>query len=304
MRAIRVHSRSFVVSLVLFLGTVLLYARLWRADFINYDDADYVIANVMVRQGLTWHGILWAFATSHAGNWHPITWLGHMLNVQIFGLSAGGHHLVNVLLHAVNSVLLLTLLNRMTGALWRSAAVAALFAWHPLHVESVAWIAELKDVLSTFLFLLTLMAYVRYVSSADGVSSVECRGKSPFDGDQGSRTTRRGCVFYYVLALFLFALGLMSKPMLVTLPFVLLLIDFWPLRRVTSGREMQNAECRMPNADQGSRITHHASRIVPLLLEKLPFFALSLVTSVITYLVQKQAGAVSQPTCCRSCRVL
>src|SRR5437667_2056074 len=210
---LRLPSRAeAVVMAALFFGTLLLYAPMWRADFINYDDTDYVTGNVMVQRGITWHGFLWAFSTGHAGNWHPLTWLAHMLNAEIFGRNAGGHHLVNVLLHALNSVLLFRVLKRLTGACWRSAVVAALFAWHPLHVESVAWVAELKDVLSTFFLMLTIWAYVKYVeqskvqspkSKVTGVSSVKCRGEERVVADHASRITHHvsRITIFYLLAI-------------------------------------------------------------------------------------------------------
>src|ERR1043165_2106856 len=184
------------------------FAPFWPVvhhPFITFDDPDYVAANARVASGLTAQNILWAFRTGAGGNWHPLTWLSHMLDVELFGLSAGGHHLTNLCFHAANSLLLFIALLRMTGALWRSALVAALFALHPLHVESVAWIAERKDVLSGFFFMLTLAAYGRYA--------------------------RCPSVTSYLLVALVFAFGLMAKPMLVTLPFVLLLLDYWPLER-------------------------------------------------------------------------
>ncbi len=174
-------------------------------EFVNLDDPDYVTANPFVARGLTWSGLLWAFQASHAGNWHPLTWLSHMLDVQMFGLNAGPHHLVNLLFHLANTVLLFLLFQRMTGAMWRSAFVAGIFALHPLHVESVAWVAERKDVLSTFFGLLSIWAYVSYVKAEGG-------SRKPV-----SRFTFHVSRFY-LLSLLLFALSLMSKPMLVTLP--------------------------------------------------------------------------------------
>src|SRR5208282_1193673 len=169
----------------------------------------YVSENADVSGGLTWHGVWWAFTTGAAANWHPLTWLSHMLDVQLYGAAPGPHHLTNLLFHIANTLLLFGLLHRMTGALGRSAFVAGLFALHPLHVESVAWVAERKDVLSTLFWMLTLWAYVEYV--------------------------RRPGLRRYGAVLLFFALGLMAKPMLVTLPFVLLLLDYWPLGRVGTG---------------------------------------------------------------------
>src|SRR5512143_514491 len=206
------HNRSSVAKLVVSLGLLLvvftIYGQTGSHSFIDFDDGEYVYENGIVRQGLSRDGIVWAFSTFWSANWHPITWLSHMGDVQMFGLDAGWHHLTNVALHSWNAVLLLLVLSSMTQAVWRSALVAALFAVHPQHVESVAWIAERKDVLSTCFWLLTMGAYVNFVRH---------RGAGR-----------------YVLVLLTYSLGLMSKPMLVTLPLVLLLLDYWPLQRLGS----------------------------------------------------------------------
>ena len=173
-------------ALLLALVTLLAYLPVARDGFINYDDQDYVTENRVVQNGLTWAGVQWAFTTGHASNWHPVTWLSHMLDCELFGLNAGAHHFVNVLFHAANAVLLLLLLFRLTGALWPSAFVAALFAWHPLHVESVAWISERKDVLSTFFALLTLLAYTRYAQGRRE-SRVESRAQKQRSGSRSQR---------------------------------------------------------------------------------------------------------------------
>jgi len=183
------------------------YGQVGGFGFVNFDDGRYVYQNPHVRAGLTWDGVRWAFTAFDASNWHPLTWLSHMLDVQLFGVEPGWHHLVNVLLHAVDTVLLFLLLETATGKAWRSAAVAALFAVHPLHVESVAWIAERKDVLSTAFGLLAMLAYVRW--------------------------TRRRGAGGHLLIVAAFVLSLLSKPMLVTLPLLLLLLDVWPLRRLS-----------------------------------------------------------------------
>jgi len=253
-----------LICLALALVTIGVYWQVHGFDFVNYDDPDYVTENAMVKSGVTLEGIAWAFTHSHAGNWHPLTWISHMVDCQLFGLHAGGPHLVNVLFHAANAILLFLLLQRMTGAQGRSAIVAGLFALHPLHVESVAWIAERKDVLSTFLGLLSLHAYVSYVQrllQERFASAQPAEAKSKFE---------------YWLALIFFALSLMAKPMLVTLPFVLLLLDYWPLSRI---------------AHVGWRTlgTRQAGRLV---LEKWPWFALAAALSVVTFFVQKGAGAV------------
>ncbi len=256
-------SRPRLIGLLLALVTLLVYLPATRDGFVNYDDQDYVTENSVVQQGLTWPGIKWAFTTGHASNWHPITWLSHMADCELFGLNPGAHHLVNVLFHTANVVLLLLLLLRLTGELWPAAFIAALFAWHPLHVESVAWISERKDVLSTFFALLTLLAYARYVQCVTGDLCQETRTPPTLPP-----VTRHPSRFYW-LALFFFALGLMSKPMLVTLPFVMLLLDYWPLKRVASDPRW-------------------VSKVMRLALEKWPFFLLAAVSCVVTFLVQSQ----------------
>ena len=215
------------------------YAPVVRYGLVEYDDQEYVADNPQVRAGLTLRGIRWAFTTGHMANWHPLTWLSHMLDVQLFGENAGAYHAVNLLFHVLNTLLLFWILRRMTGSLARSAIVAALFAVHPMHVESVAWVSERKDVLSTFFWLLTTWAYASYVALP--------RWRS------------------YALVVACFALGLMAKPMLVTLPCALLLLDLWPLRRPLR---------------------------FGLVREKLPLLALAVVSSVVTVIAQREGGAV------------
>ena len=272
------------LSIVLVLVTFSVFLPLGWHDFVNYDDPDYVTANPHVQSGLKWGNVTWAFMTGHASNWHPLTWLSHMLDCQLFGQHPGAQHLINAGFHLINTVLLFLLLRNLTGALWRSALVAALFALHPLHVESVAWISERKDVLSTLFFLLTVCAYSKYVGQR--VSSVEGRGSRGGNTFHASR--------YYALTLLFFALGLMSKPMLVTLPFVLLLLDYWPLNRLSRAIPNSAVKGAGPAATAQKQTQH---RILPtllfLLLEKIPFFALSLLSSCITFLVQQKGGAVS-----------
>jgi protein O-mannosyl-transferase len=246
------NKATVAIALVLAFVTLGLYAPVLGHAFVDFDDDLYVTANSMVQQGWTWHGWAWAWTTGHSANWHPLTWLSHMTDCSLFGLEPAGHHATSALLHAANTVLLFLLLRRMTGAAWRAAMVAALFGWHPLHVESVAWVAERKDVLSTFFFFLTIWMYLRYVEEFKVQSSK--------------------FKVFYGLSLFLFASGLMSKPMLVTLPFVLLLLDYWPLERFGPGVRTR------------------------LVVEKLPFLALSAVSCVVTYVVQKSGGAVSDAT--------
>jgi tetratricopeptide (TPR) repeat protein len=234
------------------------YWQVHNFDFVNYDDPFYVTENVVVKRGLSVSGIIWAFTHVHASNWHPLTWISHMLDCQLFGAGAGGPHVVNVLLHTANAILLFLLLQRLTGAQWRSAIVAAVFALHPLHVESVAWISERKDVLSTFLGLLSLRAYVSYVQTS--------AAQSPH-----SRIR-------YVLALILFALGLLAKPMLVTLPCVMLLLDFWPLQRV------ENSGWR----------TFFTRQFGRLAWEKWPWFALVAGSCAATLVAQRSVAATTE----------
>ena len=203
---VRKRYATWAVCGFLLLAVALVYGQTVRYEFINYDDDDYVYENSHVTGGLTSDAVVWAFTHTHSANWHPLTWLSHILDCQFFGLWPGGHHLTNVLLHGVAAVLLFLVLREMTGRFWPSAFVAAVFAVHPLHVESVAWVAERKDVLSGLFFMLTLAAYLGYA-------------RRPFS------------LARYLLVVLLFALGLMAKPMLVTLPFVLLLLDYWPLGR-------------------------------------------------------------------------
>ena len=226
------------IYLLLALVTIATYAQVFDHEFVSYDDPDYITANPHVRAGLTWTGAAWAFTTSEAANWHPVTWLSHMLDWQLFGERAGMHHLVSVLIHTANVLLLFALLLRMSGAVYRSAFVAFAFALHPLHVESVAWAAERKDVLSGLFFFLTLWAWLNYVD--------------------------RPAVWRYLVVAGAFACGLMSKPMVVTLPLVVLLLDVWPLKRF--GRRA--------------------------IVEMLPLAAMSIGSAAITYIVQQQGGAV------------
>ena len=263
----RTDKKFFLFTcLALALGTLALYWPVTSFPFIRFDDNEYIYENPVTQAGLKWSGFVWAFNGIHVGNWHPLSWLSHMLDCQIFGLNAGGHHLVNVLFHTANALLLFLFLRATTGAHWRSAVVAALFAWHPLHVESVAWVAERKDELSTFFWLLTLMAYARYVLGSDKWRVASDKPADPL-------FTRHSSLFYW-LALLFCALAMLSKPMAVTLPFTLLLVDVWPLKR------MQNAECRMQNLKK-------------LLFEKIPFFLLSFALCAVTFLAQRSAGAVS-----------
>ena len=226
-----------LIAVALAAITVASYAPVWRFDFIALDDPGYVTNNPNVSGGLTPASFRWAMTTGHEANWHPLTWLSHMVDVELFGLNAGAHHIVNLVLHILSALLLFLVLRALTGALWRPAFVAAIFAVHPLHVESVAWVAERKDVLSGLFFMLTLGAYVWY-----------------------RRAPSRG---RYVLVALMLALGLMAKPMLVTVPFVLLLIDWW----------------------------RGAERMRPMVVEKIPLFVLVLASSIITFIAQRDFGA-------------
>ncbi|MGD0815093.1 MAG: tetratricopeptide repeat protein [Verrucomicrobiota bacterium] len=232
--------KAVAVCVLLAAMTFAVFGQTLTHGFVDIDDYTYVVKNPMVARGLTHDGIIWAFTHVHSSNWHPLTWLSHMLDCQLCGLHPGGHHLTSVLLHTASAILLFLVLRRMTEALWRSAFVAAMFAIHPLRVESVAWVAERKDVLSGLFFMLSIAAYVRYA-------------RLPWSFGR------------YGLVLLLFAMGLMCKPMLVTLPLVLLLLDYWPLQRME---------------------TRKLSRLV---MEKLPLLALSAASCVVTLLAQNKA---------------
>ena len=250
---------------LLVLAVGLVFGQTVTHEFVNWDDPEYVYENPHVRRGLSVEGVVWAFTHRYAANWHPLTWMSHMLDCQVYGLWAGGHHLTNVLIHAATCVGLFLLLMRMTGRLWPSALVAALFAIHPLRVESVAWVAERKDLLAGLFFVLTLWAYVEYA-------------RRPFS------------ILRYLLVVACFALGLMAKPMLVTLPAVLLLLDYWPLGRAACGAWARQADghvrtrlnmvrtLRAPWAAVGVRV-----------MEKLPLLAIAGLSSGVTLWAQQPA---------------
>ena len=265
--------RESLICIALLVITLVGFWPVGRLGFIIYDDPYYVKENPIVQAGMTAEGVRWAFTAKEVGNWHPVTWLSHMLDCQLFGLKAGGPHWVNLGFHLANTLLLFIVLRQMTAAVWRSAFVAALFALHPTHVQSVAWISERKDVLSAFFFLLTLLAYTRYVTSDKWQVTRTDSTPSP--------VTRHPSL-YYALALLFFALGLMSKPMLVTLPVILLLLDFWPLGRI--------AECGVRSADWKNAVQLPVLR--RLLWEKAPFVALSLASCLVTFWVQQAAEYV------------
>jgi tetratricopeptide (TPR) repeat protein len=253
------RKRNLILCLLLALATIALYSPVARDPFLNYDDAAHVSDNPHVRAGLAWSTVVWAFRTSEASDWHPITWLSHALDCQIFGLSPAGPHMVNVLLHAANAVLLFLILESATGFTWRSLAVAALFALHPINVESVAWIAERKNVLSACFFLVALGAYGWY--------------------------TRRPGIARYLAVTLAFAFSLMSKAQVITFPFVLLLLDYWPLRRF--GRE--DVEGELGNKPLC------ALSFWQLVWEKVPWFALSAVSAIITIRVEADATQAKLP---------
>ncbi len=246
-----------LLCLVLIGVTLSIFWQTGDHQFINFDDPLYVTNNPHVKGGITGKNIVWAFTTTTASNWHPLTWLSHMVDVEIFGLNPRGHHLTSVFIHTASTLLLFLLLVQITAALWQSLFMAALFALHPLHVESVAWVAERKDVLSCFFWLLTLLCYVGYVKQ------------------------RR--VKFYLLTLFSFVAGLLTKPMLVTLPLVMILMDYWPLNRFQSEE--------IPRG--GSGLFRAYEPLPTLLKEKLPFFFLSLLSAVVTMYAQKSGGAMS-----------
>jgi Flp pilus assembly protein TadD len=286
MEALQKNSRCLLICFMLLLVTLLTYRQVMDHEFINYDDGEYVAENPQVQAGLTAQGGKWAFTTFHAGNWHPLTWLSHMLDCQLFGLKPAGHHGMNLFLHIASTLLLFLVFHRMTKALYQSAFVAALFALHPLHVESVAWVAERKDVLSACFWMLTMGAYAYYAERPD---------------------IRR-----YLPVLLFFVLGLLAKPMLVTLPFVLLLMDYWPLGRLQPLKPLAPvpipASAKNPPPKKKKGAKNHPQDAAPatkavapyqwslirfLVWEKIPLFILSAISCVITFSAQQKGGAVA-----------
>jgi protein O-mannosyl-transferase len=253
-------SKRNLICIFLVTATFVVYLQILDHEFLNYDDNQYVTENPQVQTDFTRESIFWAFTASYASNWHPVTWLSHMLDYQLYGLNPRGHHLTNLLLHTANALLLFLVLVRMTGAVWQSGFVAAMFTLHPLNVESVAWVAERKNVLSTLFWLLTLWAYIRY-------------------------TEKSGIKRYSLIILF-FALGLMSKPMLVTLPFVLLLMDYWPLGRW----RLQETTATLP-ATQTSN-GNQRSGVLQLIGEKIPLLLLVVGSCLTTIKFQESGGAL------------
>jgi Tfp pilus assembly protein PilF len=257
------RGQKYLICLLLVLTVLVVFWQGVKNDFTHFDDNQYVTENEHVQAGLTWKNLLWAFTTTHSVNWHPLTWLSHMLDCQLYGLNPAGHHLTNVLLHAASTVLLFLVLQWMTGARWRSAFVAALFAVHPLHVESVAWVAERKDVLSGFLWMLTLWAYTGYVY--------------------------RPTPYRYLLTILCFILSILAKPMTVTLPLVLLLLDYWPLNRLVPTRQVDGKD---PLVDKEALSPNSGPWIATnVVIEKLPFLAIAALASTVTLFVQYSSGA-------------
>lgn len=246
------ENKEILVFSCLALVCVSIYAQAVKFDFINTDDIYYVYENPMVLSGVNWDSVYWAFTAFHSANWHPLTWISHQIDVSLFGLNPGAHHATNVVFHILNSFLAFAVFQKMTNDFWKSAFVALLFTSHPTHVESVAWVSERKDVLSTMFWLLTMLAYLSYCESR--------KNSSGFD---------KIVVLKYLVVIFTFSLGLMSKPMLVTLPFVLLLCDYWPLERLQKSKDL-----------------------LKLVLEKLPMLGLTVISSYITFIAQKAGGAV------------
>jgi Tfp pilus assembly protein PilF len=255
--------QSVAIGLLLTAATLAVYAQVVEFDFIEFDDREYVIQNTQIHGGVTAEAVQWALTTGYAANWFPLTWISLMVDFEIWELDPAGYHATNLLLHILNTLLLFGVLESMTRRRWRSAFVAALFALHPLHVESVAWVAERKDVLSTFFGLLSMAAYVRYA--------------------------RRGGTAAYVGTAFFLAMGLMAKPMLVTLPFVFLLLDYWPLDR------MRSVAGDRPTGEDtvATRFGSLGRSIRPLLREKLPLLALAALSSGVTWVVQVKGGTVT-----------
>lgn len=255
------QARLSVTCLLLFVAVVATFWPALNNSYVNYDDPDYLITNLQVQDGLSWANVKWAFITTTMSNWHPLTWLSHMLDCQIFGPKLWGHHLTSILLHGLNAVLVFLLFQRGTGSFWRSLLLAACFGLHPLRVESVAWLSERKDVLSGCFGLAALLAYVSY-----GRNRTEVKGQK----SEVKEVKSRRPAYYYALALVLFALSLLSKPMMVTLPCVMLLLDVWPLQRIRQLGWWQIGR------------------------EKIPFLVLSAAICVVTFLVQRSGGAMEQ----------
>jgi tetratricopeptide (TPR) repeat protein len=309
-----------LIYLLLTVAAIMAFRQVNQCDFINFDDPLYVTDNIHVKSGIALGSIRWAFTTGYAAYWHPLTWMSHMLDVQLFGLKPRWHHQTNLLFHIANTLLLFFVFHRMTKAPWKSAFVAALFALHPLHVESVAWVSERKDVLSTFFWMLTMGAYIHYVEhlTEDGRQRTE----------DGEKWTGILCfpssVFRYSAVLIFFVLGLMAKPMVVTLPFVLLLLDYWPLHRFEPKKSAQQIRTEANGQGAGSTeweplsankrkdkagemctgqdmvkeekpadYKYQWALVRPLLREKIPLLALTALSCIVTFIAQQKVGTVA-----------
>jgi tetratricopeptide (TPR) repeat protein len=246
----------FLVCFLLVVCTSFAYWNVDKCGFIDFDDFDYVCKNYHIFSGINAASLHWAFSSFHAANWHPLTWLSLMVDYQLYGLKPAGYHLTNLLFHVLNAIVLFFAIRALTGTLWRSALVAALFALHPLHVESVAWVSERKDVLCAFFMFITLFCYASF-----------------------ARQKQWG---HYIATLFFFVMGILAKPMIVTLPFVLLLLDIWPLGRLKSST----------NQDQTLPVLTRKNQILPLIVEKIPFFILSFASCIVTFLAQRAGEAI------------
>lgn len=256
---------DILIGLFLVIATLATYWQVMNYPFVNFDDYPYVYNNHFVQKGLTWESILWAFSFKSITYWHPVVWLSHMLDCHVYGLNPGMHHSVGLLFHITNSILLFLVFQRMTGAFWRSAFVASLFALHPINVESVAWVAERKNVLSAFFWMLTMLTYINY--------------------------SKQPCFYKYIITIFLFVLGLMAKPILVTLPFVLLLLDYWPLRRFRFRQFMSNSNGKAIKS--GVSVSgFHESPVFRLVIEKIPFLVLSAVSIYISSLAAQHNNMI------------
>ncbi|MGO9022336.1 MAG: tetratricopeptide repeat protein [Syntrophobacteraceae bacterium] len=312
--------RNKQIPLIYLLLAAAAFIAFWQVNtcgFVDLDDPLYVAKNIHIRDGITTQAIRWAFTTGYASNWHPLTWMSHMLDVQLFGLKPQWHHLTNLLFHIANTLLLFFVFNRMTKAPWKSAFVAALFALHPLHVESVAWVSERKDVLSAFFWMLTMAAYIHYVERGTEV------GRQKTEDGKQKAILFPSSVLRYLAVLISFVSGLMAKPMLVTLPFVLFLLDYWPLQRFEPKKPARQTrpEANKQGAGSGKRELLAANKkkgkagkmltgqgmvkeekpadhkyewalIRPLLREKIPLFALAALSSIVTFIAQRKGGAV------------
>ena len=252
-----IFSNKWSAILILVGITAVAFFPILHNSFVNYDDPGYITQNENVKSGISLKTIVWAFRSNEQSNWHPLTWISHAFDYEMFGLDPTYHHLMNLLLHIISSVLLFVFLKKATDSHWQSLFVAVVFAIHPLHVESVAWASERKDVLSGLFWMLTMLAYLRY-RQAPGL-------------------------YRYFCVLFLFSLGLLSKPMIITLPFVLILLDYWPLRHITF----------LPKPEKKEK-TIFLAPLANSIKEKIPFFILSLASSIITYLVQRQGGSMAE----------